>query len=72
MTETMAETIDRLRATIHGQGLSMAAMTREAKEAQTMVTVPLDGIRGIGLVDFAKLNEQRKGMRDAFPLVVKQ
>lgn len=35
-------------------------------------TLPLDHIRSIGLVDYAKVNAQQAGVRDAFPNVFKR
>lgn len=36
------------------------------------LTLPLDNIRSVGLVDFAKANEQQAGVRDAFPNLFKR
>lgn len=35
------------------------------------VSLPLSSLRSVGLADFAKMNEERAGMRDAFPNVFK-
>ena len=45
--------------------------TIECEGPANKITVPLDGVRGIGLSDFAKVNEQRIGLRDAFPHLFK-
>ena len=42
----------------------------ECEGPANKVSLPLDGVRAVALADFAKINEQRKGVRDAFPLAI--
>jgi hypothetical protein len=44
----------------------------EVMGASEKVTVPLDTISSVGLVDYAKTNAQMTGLRDAFPNMFKR
>ncbi len=43
--------------------------TVECAGTSQRVSIPLDGLRGVGLSDFAKVNKQRVGVKDAYPLI---